>query len=116
MRPIYADGKGAWSPVYRFLSMDPLDAPLLNSPAHKAEVTSPVTLTWQSVVNGSNYLVVVAKDAAFTQKVDKVTTPDLTAPFLLLEGKYYWRVRAIDASGGKGPWSEVRIVKVIATP
>jgi len=25
-------------------------------------------------------------------------------------------VRAIDASGGKGPWSEVRIVKVIATP
>ena len=44
------------------------------------------------------------------------TTADLSAGFDLPAGKYYWRVRALDTSGGKGPWSEVRIVKVTATP
>jgi len=113
VRPIYAESKGAWSPVYRFQSMDPLLAPVLTVPDHNTEVTSPVDLAWNSVMNGVTYKVVVARDAAFTLKVDKVTTPSLTAPFTLPEGSYFWRVRAIDASGGKSPWSEVRKFTVV---
>ena len=116
VRPIYADSKGAWSPVYRFQSMDPLAAPTLTSPGHKDSVSSPITLTWQNVVNGTNYILVLAQDAAFTLKVDKVTAPDLAAKFTLPEGNYFWRVRAIDASGGRSPWSEVRRFTVVTPP
>jgi len=116
VRPIYADSKGAWSPVYRFQSMDPLLAPVLTAPDHNAEVTSPVDLVWNSVMNGVTYKVVVARDAAFTLKVNNVTTASLTAPFTLPEGSYFWRVRAIDASGGRSPWSEVRRFTVVTPP
>lgn len=112
VRPIYADGKGAWSPVYRFQSMDPLAAPALTSPGHKDYAPSPVTLAWQSVERAGSYLVLIAKDAGFVNKAGKVITADLSAVFDLPAGKYYWRVRALDTSGGKWPWSEVRIFKV----
>jgi len=115
VRPIYADYKGGWSPVYRFQSMDPLSAPLLASPAHKDYTTTPVTLSWESVPNAATYKVVVAKDALFALKAAGGKTTGLSAVYDLPTGKYYWRVRAIDASGGKGPWSEVRIFKVTAT-
>jgi len=60
--------------------------------------------------------VIVAKDAAFTVKVKNFKTSDLTTTFTLPDGKYYWRVRALDPYGAKGPWSAVRIVKVDAVP
>lgn len=116
VRPVYANSKGAWSPVYRFQSMDPLAAPMLSSPWHKDNAHSPVTLTWQSATNGTNYVVVVAQDAAFTLKAGKFTTPALSAEFTLPDGNYYWRVRTIDASGGKSPWSEVRKFTVVTPP
>jgi hypothetical protein len=40
----------------------------------------------------------------------------MSAVYDLPPGKYYWRVRAFDASGAKGAWSEVRKFFVIATP
>jgi len=113
VRPIYAHSKGAWSPVYRFQSMDALAAPTLTSPGHKDSVPSSINLTWQKVMNGANYVVVVAQDAAFTLKAGKVSTPALSAEFTLPAGNYYWRVRVIDASGGKSPWSEVRKLTVV---
>jgi putative hemolysin len=116
VRSIYTDSKGAWSAVYRFESMDPVNAPSLTSPAHKADTSTPVTLSWESVPNAATYKVVVAKDALFTTKAAGEKTPSLNTTYNLPPGKYFWRVRAIDASGGKGPWSEVRKFFVIATP
>jgi len=116
IKPIYADSRGPWSAVYRFYSMDPLAAPALTAPAHRALVSSPLTLSWESVVNGVTYKVLVAKDSLFATKVAALKTTDLSTTLSLSGGKYYWKVRAIDASGKGGPWSEVRIFKVPIEP
>jgi len=110
VRPIYGEVKGAWSPVFRFLSMDPLTAPTLLSPGQKETIAgSAVTLTWAVVENASQYQIQVAKDSAFTNKEYKGKTTDLKVDLTLSSGKYFWRVQAIDASGKKGPWSKVLI-------
>jgi len=105
-----------WKPVWQFTSMDPLAKPLLLSPEPGAIITSgnTPTLDWDPVTNGFTYLVQISKLADFSTTYFKTTTDKtefLTNP--LPKGKYYWRVRAIDASGGKGPWSEVRWFKIV---
>ncbi len=105
-----------WSPVMKFTSMDPLAKPLLLSPEPGAIITSgnTPTLDWDPVTNGFTYLVQISKLADFSTTYFKTTTDKtefMTNP--LPKGKYFWRVRAIDASGGKGPWSEVRWFKIV---
>ncbi len=104
----------SWN-TYKFFSMDPLTAPVLTSPAHKFTFIDTHTplLEWQKVDNAVSYRVVISNSSTFAVKLQKVTVDD---PHYLAStlpnGKYFWRVRALDASGGKGPWSEVRIFKV----
>jgi hypothetical protein len=110
------DTWGAWSPVWKFYSMDPLAPPMLLDPTHKAFLNdSSMSLTWEPVVNAAEYKVQVSKDPLFTTKLvkEKISMLTLTPSYVFTDGKYYWRVRAIDASGGKGPWSEVHIFKVV---
>ncbi len=117
IRPKFGDINGSWSETYRFTSMDPLTAPALDTPAPKEVMTSnDVTFTWLPVTNAAKYQIQVARDLAFTSVVTKLKTDQSTLTITLPNGKYFWRVRAIDASGGKGPWSGVRIVKVSALP
>jgi hypothetical protein len=102
-----------WSPVWSFTSMDPLSAPLLTSPDHKFAVNeSSMTLSWQPVTNAILYRLVIAKDATFFNKVHNEITNNTSRTITLPDGKYFWRVRAFELFGDKGPWSEVRIVKV----
>jgi len=113
LRPIFGDVKGAWSPVFWFYSMDPLKAPDLISPLQKGNLAiGEVNFSWSSVENGAQYKIVVANDAEFKNIVFKKTTNELSAVHALPGGKYYWRVRAIDTSGGKGPWSKAFIFKL----
>jgi len=58
----------------------------------------------------------VARDSLFTNVATKLKTDPCTQTITLSNGMYFWRVRAIDASGGKGPWSGVRKVNVNAQP
>ncbi len=106
--------ENAWT-IYKFYSMDPLTAPVLTSPAHKALINNPTPLLeWQKVDNAVSYRVVISNSKTFAVKLQKITVDD---PHLLAaalpDGKYYWRVRAIDASGGKGPWSEIRSFTIL---
>ncbi len=117
VRPKFGDVKGIWSATWRFESMDPLAKVTLVQPGHKEILyTDSVTLVWNEVDRAAQYKLVIAKDAAFTIKVKNIKTPDLNATFTLPDGKYYWRVRALDPNGAKGPWSDVRIFKVDAVP
>ena len=117
VRPKFGDVKGIWSATWRFESMDPLAKVTLGQPGHKEILyTDSVTTVWHEVDRAAQYKLVVAKDAAFTIKVKNIKTPDLNATFTLPDGKYYWRVRALDPYGAKGPWSDVRIFKVDAVP
>jgi len=104
-----------WKPVWQFTSMDPLAKPVLISPPPGLTLPFKTAgLDWEPVTNGFTYLVQISKLADFSTTYFKTTTDKtefLTNP--LPKGKYFWRVRAIDASGGKGPWSEVRWFKIV---
>ncbi len=107
---------GSWLPVWKFTSMDPLARPTLVYPGPKLIITddNTPTLDWDPVTNGVNYLVQISKVVDFSTTYFKATvsndTQFETNP--LPNGKYFWRVRALDASGGKGPWSEIRMFKI----
>lgn len=116
VRSIYAESKGDWSPVYRFYSMDPLTAPVLTYPAFKQTVPSPLTLAWNPVPNAAKYKLLVATDALFVNRVVNVKITDPFKEVTLPPGKYFWRVRAIDASGSKSSWSVVLKFFVTSTP
>lgn len=116
VRPIFSNSKGSWSSAYRFYSMNALSSPVLTSPGHKDNIASQFTLFWQGVENGAAYKVVIATDASFSNKVGFEKTAELSANFTLPAGKYFWRVRAFDASGIKSAWSETRKFFVEATP
>lgn len=118
IRPFFGADRGEWFPAWKFFSMDPLSSPILISPANKELVTtSEPTFTWQSVENAAAYLIQLSTSSLFDTSFLKTTVGSTElSEETIPDGKYYWRVRAIDASGGKGPWSEVRIVKVDAVP
>jgi len=94
--------------------MDPLTRPVLEYPTNRLVITddNTPTLDWQPVVNGVTYLVQISKVSDFSTLYlnAKVSETEYETPELA-NRKYYWRVRAIDASGGKGPWSEIRTFK-----
>ena len=109
IKPIYANGKDPFTPTWNFTSMDALAKPMLTSPAHRVTLTIPdVPLDWEPVENAIQYKVVIAKDALFQNKVTSLKTADTSATFNLPDGKYFWRVRALDPYGAKGPWSDYR--------
>jgi hypothetical protein len=113
IRPIYTDSKSPWLPTWQFTSMNPLVKPTLVSPQHKEILTiSDATLKWIPVENAVLYKVVIATDALFINKVEKLKTDEISAVFNLPDGKYFWRVRALDPYSAKGPWSDYRIFKV----
>lgn len=107
----------AWSPVWKFTSMDPLSAPALIEPDHKLRVdSSSVTLAWEPVPNATLYLVQIAKDSSFIIRIKQERLTSTSFTYTLKDGRYYWRVRALDPFKAKSPWSEVRIIKVDAVP
>ena len=118
IRPFFGDDKGDWFPAWKFFSMDPLTSPVLISPVNKELITtSKPIFSWQPVENAATYLIQLSKSSLFDSIYLKATVgSNEFGEQVIPDGKYYWRVRAIDTSGGKGPWSEVRIVKVDAMP
>lgn len=106
---------GAWTSweTHKFYSMDKLAAPLLNGPADTDLLYPDFTLTWFPVTNAVKYQLQVARDSAFTDLVYNGKPVDTSKDFTgFANGKYYWRVKAIEAGGLKGPWSEVRSFRV----
>lgn len=111
--PLYGLERGAWSPVFWFQSMDPLEAPNLLTPIQREKIlANEVTFSWTSVLNGVKYKILVATDPAFVNKVLSKKTSELTISGTLNAGKYYWRVRTFDSSGRAGPWSKVQIFRI----
>ena len=73
-----------------------------------------VILTWGDVPGAASYSVEVADNPGFSKVVWKgdtaqsIAVPDVVLP----DGAYWWRVRAVDAAGTIGLWSDVaRVAK-----
>lgn len=84
-------------------------------------VTSPVRypeqaviLTWGDVPDAAGYTVEVSDNPGFSRTIWTAdTTQAIAVPEVLLpDGSYWWRVRAVDAAGTHGIWSDVaRVAK-----
>jgi hypothetical protein len=95
----------------------PPAAPTLTYPPHDdpAPPDIPINdntpeLYWSPVPDAKNYTLQYDNDGNFTTLADQfevrgLTQPNYVIPQTLLDGYWYWRVRAIDAAGNKGPWS-----------
>ncbi len=86
------------------------EPPLLTAPAPGTGVTTgQAELQWGARDDIARYRVQLARDAAFDDLLmdtDNVTATTATTPQDLTPGNYYWRVAAIDAVEGQGPFSD----------
>lgn len=98
----------AWSVVRRFTTLlNPPVAPSILSPANGDTTVPPsAPLLWTNATHVDSYQVQVASDAAFATIVANATVSDtsFTAGPLGNCLLYYWRVRAVNASG-TGPYA-----------
>ncbi|RLE20000.1 MAG: hypothetical protein DRJ65_19160 [Acidobacteria bacterium] len=82
-------------------------SPTPSAPANGAvEVLVDTTFEWSAVPNATTYTLEVARDAAFTDLVDTVTTGSTTASLTVALDpitQYYWRVTAENICGAGSP-------------
>lgn len=92
-------------------------APVPTAPADGATMTSPVTFQWEPPPGSDNlYRLQIATTPDFSPLLVNrggITTTERSET--LLNGTYYWRVRAA-FSGQAGPWSEVGTFTVGEAP
>jgi hypothetical protein len=113
-----AGGRGPFSPLWSFLTMTPLpDQVTVLSPADLASMAGSVKFVWrQSQPLVSLYWFEYAPDSLFVFRVVDSTLTDTTKTLdqLLVDTKYFWRVRAGNP-GGWGPYSDARRFFIIPT-
>lgn len=69
---------------------------------------------WQAVSGAVLYQLQIDNDFDFSSPVfSRTQRTTFRRPFALRPGAYYWRVRARDAAGNWGLWSEVRGVTIV---
>lgn len=119
-----ADAAGNWSAwgTPRSITIQPLipTAPVLTSPATGLITNNTLPqLTWNPVSYGDTYQVQLSRSSTFATLL---TVPTLDPGILNTqvstngEGKYYWRVRAINVDGEQGSWSSSRYFTVDTIP
>ena len=104
-------GLSVWTPVWTFTITPPTTTkPALVSPANYAKLdTTTPDFEWEAVAGGVSYQIQIATNGNFKTPVQDVTRDPgvltYSADPLADGGKYYWRVRAINAEGVAGAWS-----------
>jgi hypothetical protein len=93
-------------------------APVLVSPPN-ASTTDDNTpsLSWNSAPFGNTYRIQVARNSTFTQGLQVITTGvgEVSSTLgTLANGRYYWRVQAVNVNSESGAWSTVRYFTVAA--
>ena len=101
-----------WS-APRSLVLQGLDQPTLQGPPDDINNgVQDVVLNWTPVAGAATYNLQVSTDANFNTtvaNVTKITGTRYSPPITLNNDQYYWRVRAVDASGNTVDWSQAPI-------
>jgi predicted phage tail protein len=89
-------------------------SPRPSYPANGASLsTSTPGLSWTSVSTALSYEIQINQASTFTADGLELTTGDGTiVSTSLADGKYYWRVRAIDENGAFSKWSSISVFTV----
>ena len=88
-------------------------APTLLSPADQANVTTPFTISWSAVNDGSG-IVAYNWQVSASSKFSSIALQDSTSGATtdtvsgLAKGTYFWRVQAVNGSFQQGAWSNAR--------
>lgn len=114
VQPIQSGVDGIWSNVWSFsTSTFPGAIELLTPPNGQENVDAITRLTWKRPVgldprSLGTYLLHFGLDSMCTDILDTGTSSDTMrrAQYLLLDQKYYWRVRVVTPFGN-GPWSPI---------
>jgi large repetitive protein len=114
------DAAGNWSTWSSYRSITVLPpiptAPVLVSPANALVTTNTTpTFLWESVLAGNSYQIQIDTVSTFIHPVQDQTRIAGVTYYIattLPNGKYYWRVRAINANGESGTWSSVRSITI----
>ena len=121
MRVMISGTYGDWMPVQTFTISPIPAAPRLTAPG-SGTLTKDKTplLSWDAVVDPAiiGYQVQSSRSSLFTnstlEQVTGVTTYESTA--ITDDGRYYWRVRAVNDLGVAGTWSSTRSIVIDTTP
>lgn len=82
-------------------------APFTQQPAADAvRYADSVTFEWATVPGAASYELALAADAAFTRDATVHEAAASPATQALAPGRWWWRVRSVDAAGLPGPWSD----------
>lgn len=122
-----ADGVGGvsnWSDIWWFtVDATPPQVPSLISPSNSALLNDNTpTFRWSAVTDpsGVKYTLQYSTDNTFQigATVDNLTDNIYTVPDnrVLVDNKYYWRVRAVDGAGNVGNFPGFRWFTIDATP
>ena len=112
---------GKWS-TFRFVTiqMGVPPAPALTSPNDGALFNNgDVNFAWGAATDGNTYQIQIAKSNTFGLPTVDVTSAAGVLAYSasdLPDGKYYWRVRAINTADTHGTWSLVRSFTIDTTP
>lgn len=104
----------AWSEVHRFtLDTEPPAKAVPRSPADGANLALPVSLSWEGIADADHYLVYAFGSDGITpiSSVYPARAGGTSHTFnteVELGTRIIWRVRAVDAAGNEGEWSDAR--------
>jgi hypothetical protein len=93
-------------------------APAPAAPALTGATANPVTFDWEDVAGATSYELQVDDLSSFglPHVFDGTSTVSQLAAGTLPDGTWFWRVRAINAEGTPGEWSETRTLTLQETP
>lgn len=112
---------GKWS-SFRFVTiqMGVPPAPALTSPNDGALFSNgDVNFAWGAATDGNTYQIQIAKSSTFGMPVVDSTGAAGVLTYSasdLPDGKYFWRVRAVNTANTNGTWSLVRSFTIDTTP
>lgn len=110
-------GFSPWSSTFSFtVDTTGPDAPTNLKPDNAINTRLNPDFSWAASTSAKLYQYQIDTVNTFASPdydVATLKTPSVKLPISLVQNTYYWRVRAIDAYGNLGPWSETRSFSVL---